>query len=142
MMFKRTGLMASVVLFLLLSQAFAGEDSLKNKAVPVFEIVKWQSRQGVVDHKMISAVERMAPDIQTLPGFIHQTLYKSVSGEWVAIYYWETEEDAHASNTSMAGKGSFKALMALIEPESVFIEVMHPLQLSGNTLFQAGQEIQ
>lgn len=105
-----------------------------NKAA-VFEIVKWQSKEEVDDATMIKAVDAMTEDLRSLKGFLQQTLYKSPDGEWVDIYYWEIEEDAHASNTSMADKASFKRLIELIKPESVSIEVMHPLQSSGDITF-------
>jgi len=87
------------------------------------------------DQAMIDAVNVMVVDLKSLKGFLHQSLYKNSNQEWVDIYYWETEEDAHASNTSMADKVSFKNLIALIEPNSVSIEVLHQLQSSGKQSF-------
>ena len=102
---------------------------------PVFEVVKWKSKSDVNDKVMIDAVNAMVVDLKILKGFLHQSLYKNSSDEWVDVYYWETEEDAHASNTSMADKASFKKLIELIEPNSVSIEVMHQLQSSGEQSF-------
>lgn len=102
---------------------------------PVYEIVKWKSKSDISDQTMIDVVNAMVVDLKILKGFLHQSLYKNSSEEWVDIYYWETEEDAHASNTSMADKASFKSLIKLIEPNSVSIEVMHQLQSSGEQSF-------
>ena len=99
------------------------------------EILEWKSKSGVTDSQMIRAVDAMVGDIQTLKGFLNQSLYKDSSGNWVDIYYWESELDAHNSNESMANKESFKQLIELIEPESVTIEVMPSLQQSGNIVF-------
>ncbi|MEE9342318.1 MAG: hypothetical protein V3V12_01645 [Gammaproteobacteria bacterium] len=97
----------------------------------MLEIVKWRAKEIVNDESMIEAVNVMASDLKLLQGFLHQSLYKSPNGEWVDMYYWETEEDAHASNTGMADKASFIHLIALIEPESVAIDVMQEMQSSG-----------
>ena len=103
--------------------------------IPVFETVKWKSKSSIRDEIMIDAVNAMVVDLKTLKGFIHQSLYKTSNEEWVDVYYWETEEDAHASNVSMANKSSFKNLIGLIEPESVSIEILHQLQSSGKNSF-------
>ncbi|NOZ54363.1 MAG: hypothetical protein GXP08_14735 [Gammaproteobacteria bacterium] len=106
-----------------------------NKANPVFEIVKWKSKPGVTDDEMITAINAMAADLKNLSGFLHQTLYKSLDGEWLDIYYWANEKNAHDSNHSMANKESFKNLIELIAPDTVSIEVIHQLQTSGKPLF-------
>jgi len=122
-------------MFLFFSQAIAGEVKLNNNT-PVFEILKWKSKENVSDESMIKAVDNMTADLKLLKGFLQQSLYKSPNGEWTDIYYWVTEEDAHASNASMADKESFKNLIKLIEPDSVTIEVMHQLQSSGSFSFK------
>ena len=120
--------------FIFCSQVLAEEISLSNNN-PVYEIVKWESKPDVSDKAMIDAVNAMVVDLKSLKGFLHQSLYKNSNEEWVDIYYWETEEDAHASNTSMADKASFKTLIDLIEPNTVSIEVLHQLQSSGDLSF-------
>lgn len=120
--------------FIFCSQVLAEEISLSNNN-PVYEIVKWESKPDVSDKAMIDAVSAMVVDLKSLKGFLHQSLYKNSNEEWVDIYYWETEEDAHASNTSMADKASFKTLIDLIEPNTVSIEVLHQLQSSGDLSF-------
>ena len=94
----------------------------------VLEIVKWRSNPQVSDEEMIAAVDAMVVDLKKLNGFLDQTLYKNHHGDWIDIYYWETEKDAHDSNTRMADKETFKNLIALIDTDSVSIEIMHPLQ--------------
>ncbi len=101
----------------------------------IFETVKWKSKSGIPDEKMIDAVNAMVLDLKSLKGFLHQSLYKDTNEVWVDVYYWETEEDAHASNVSMSDKASFKNLIDLIEPDSVSIEILHPLQSSGKHTF-------
>ncbi len=101
----------------------------------VYEILTWKSKSGVSDKKMIEAVDEMVVDLRTLDGFLHQTLYKNKDGTWVDVYYWKTEKDAIASNDAMANKDSLKSLMELIEPDSVTIEIMAPLQSSGQLSF-------
>lgn len=103
---------------------------------PIFEIVKWKGKDNITDEAMIAAVDAMTADLKSLKGFLHHSLYKAPNGEWIDIYYWETEADAHASNESMADKSSFTALIELIKPDSVSIEVMHALQSSGEMKFQ------
>ena len=105
--------------FIFCSQVLAEEGSL-NMGSPVYEIVKWKSKSNISNQTMIDAVNAMVVDLKTLEGFLHQSLYRNSDEEWVDIYYWETEENAHASNTSMADKASFKALIELIEPDSVY----------------------
>ncbi len=89
------------------------------------ELVKWRSKPDVSAATMIAAVDRLLPDLQKLPGFISQTLYQGKDGLWVDLYFWETEEQAIASLGLMEGKTSFSELMALIEPDSVTIDLMH-----------------
>jgi hypothetical protein len=101
----------------------------------IFETVKWKSKSGVPDKKMIDAVNSMVIDLKGLKGFLHQSLYKDFNEVWVDVYYWETEEDAHASNVSMGDKASFKNLIDLIELDSVSIEILHQLQSSGRHTF-------
>ena len=91
---------------------------------PIAELVAWRSMENVEDREMIAAVEAILPDLKTLPGFISQTLYKDDQGRWVDLYYWDSREEAIASNDLMAPKESFARLMALIEPDSVTIELL------------------
>jgi len=106
-----------------------------NESSPVFEILKWKSKNGVSDKIMIEAVNSMVEDLKALKGFLNQTLYKDSNGFWVDIYYWETEQDAHASNECMADKVSFNNLIENIESDSISMEVLKPLQRSGVVSF-------
>ena len=92
----------------------------------IMELVKWQSSDGVSDIEMITAVDGILPDLQTLPGFISQTLYKDSDGIWVDVYLWETKEQAIASNDLMADKPTFTKLMSLLTPETISIEFLYP----------------
>ncbi len=126
--------LVTLLLFVLVTSIpnFAyGEDRMNN----VYEILTWKSKSGVSDKKMIEAVDEMVVDLRTLDGFLHQTLYKNKDGTWIDVYYWKTEKDAIASNDAMANKDSLKSLMELIEPDSVTIEIMAPLQSSGQLSF-------
>ena len=133
-MLKSFKFIMATAAFIFCSQVLAEEISLSNNN-PVYEIVKWESKPDVSDKAMIDAVNAMVVDLKSLKGFLHQSLYKNSNEEWVDFYYWETEEDAHASNTSMADKASFKTLIDLIEPNTVSIEVLHQLQSSGDLSF-------
>lgn len=97
----------------------------------VVEIVKWKSKDGVDDKNMILAVDKMLPDLKKLPGFIHQSLYKNKNNEWVDVYFWETEDEAHNSNSLMENKESLKNLLDLIDLDSVTMEIYTSLQASG-----------
>lgn len=134
-MLKLRSATLSVAIFLFCVPAIYGENMLNSKS-PVFEIVKWKPKETVSDERMIEAVNDMTEDLKSLKGFLQQTLYKSSNGEWVDIYYWETEKDAHASNASMADKESFKELITLIKPESVTIEIMQEQQSSSKLSFE------
>ncbi|KAB7610209.1 hypothetical protein F9L33_15055 [Amylibacter sp. SFDW26] len=92
----------------------------------VMELVKWQSQNNVLDIDMVNAVDGILPDLEKLPGFISQVLYKDSNGTWVDIYLWKTEEQAIASNDLMADKQSFIKLMSLLKPETVSIEFLYP----------------
>jgi len=107
------------------------------KSTQVFEILKWKSKQGVTDEAMISSVNDMVVDLEKLSGFLHQSLYKNSANEWVDIYYWETEKDAHDSNAGMADKESFKQLIDLIDADTISMEVLPKLQSSGQLNFNA-----
>ena len=133
-MLKSFKFVVAVVAVIFCSHVLAEEVSLNNHN-PVFEILKWKSKSDISDEAMVNAVNAMVVDLKNLKGFLHQSLYKNPNDEWVDIYYWETEEDAHASNTGMADKVSFKNLIELIEPNSISIEVMHQLQSSGKQSF-------
>jgi len=91
----------------------------------VAELVKWQANANVSDAQMVEAVDGLLPDLQQLPGFINQTLYKDKDGIWVDLYFWETEEQAIASNGLMANKASFANLMSLLDLKSVSIEFLY-----------------
>jgi len=97
----------------------------------VTEVLSWQAKANVSDQDMINAVEGLLADLKTLPGFLFQNLSKDSKGRWVEVYFWQTEEDAHNSNSLMADKASMVNLMELIEIESISMEVMSPLQDSG-----------
>ncbi|KJZ14881.1 hypothetical protein TW85_07255 [Marinomonas sp. S3726] len=97
----------------------------------VTEVLSWQAKANVSDQDMINAVEGLLADLKTLPGFLFQNLSKDSKGRWVEVYFWQTEVDAHNSNSLMADKTSMVNLMGLIEIESISMEVMSPLQDSG-----------
>ncbi|MFD2204990.1 hypothetical protein [Kiloniella antarctica] len=94
------------------------------------EILTWESQPDVTDLEMINAVQAMVPDLKKLPGFRYQSLSKNGKGQWVEIYYWDTAEDAHNSNDSMADKPSLQQLLGLIDVKSLTMEVFAPLQES------------
>lgn len=123
-----------IVSYFMTTFSYAQEN--KNMSQNVYEILKWQSKVGVTDADMIAAVNDMVKDLKTLNGFLNQTLYKDKNGAWVDIYYWATEADAVASNDAMAGKASFVKLIDLIAPDSVSLEIMKPLQTSGDMVFK------
>ena len=103
--------------------------------MPVFEILTWRSAAAVDDSDMIDAMTNFGDVVKDLPGFIHQSLYKNAAEQWVCIYFWETEEEAHASNDAVADLDVFQALMKLIQPDSVTMEVLPPLQSSHSLGF-------
>ncbi len=90
----------------------------------VVELVKWKAKPAVSNDGMVSAVNGILPDLETLPGFISQTLYIDDEEYWVDLYHWETHEQGVASNDLMAARPSFQALMGLIDPASVSIEFL------------------
>ncbi len=92
----------------------------------VMELVKWQALPKISNQAMVAAVDGLLPDLQMLPGFINQTLYRDKDGIWVSLYFWETEKNGVASNELMAPKASFIKLLALIEPTSIEIEFFSP----------------
>jgi len=95
---------------------------------PVYETVRWLANKGVDKQQMIQAMTRLSNDLKNLPGFIEQTLYQRENNEWLAIYYWKTEQQAHDSNLLVAEKDSFIQLVSLIQADSIEIEVLSPLQ--------------
>lgn len=95
------------------------------------EIVKWKSKQGIGESQTIEAVNNMVSDLQECDGFIHQALYK-IGDVWCDLYYWKNEQCAHQSNEFMGKKDSLRNLMALIDIETVSIEVSEPKQSSGD----------
>ncbi len=101
----------------------------------VTEILRWQAQTDVSDQQMIVAMGAMLPDLKTLPGFLFQNLSKNYQGRWVAVYFWQTAEDAHNSNTLMANKQSMANLMQLLHADSIEMEVMEPLQDSATLSF-------
>jgi len=102
---------------------------------PVFEILTWQAAENINEDKMLDAVTIFSQEVKSLPGFLHQALYKRDNGEWVCTYYWQTEQNAHDSNKSVAHWHSFNTLMTLIKPETVTMEVFACLQQSGEISF-------
>ncbi|MEZ8129686.1 hypothetical protein [Enterovibrio norvegicus] len=101
----------------------------------VVETVTWQAKQGVSTEDMSAAIDDMLVDLKTLPGFLHESLCQASNGDWMQLYYWETEHDAHQSNALMADKASFVQLLSLIVPESVAINVYAPVQASSGIVF-------
>jgi L-lactate utilization protein LutB len=101
----------------------------------VTEILSWNAKAGVSDQQMITAMQTMLPDLKNLPGFLFQNLSKDAKDRWVAVYFWQTAEDAHNSNVLIANKKSMTALMQLLHAETIEMEVMEPLQGSGTLLF-------
>jgi hypothetical protein len=66
---------------------------------------------------------------------LQQTLYKNGTNDWVCIYYWESEQQAHDSNAAVAETPSFQNIMALIAVNSITMEVMSSRQGCGRPLF-------
>jgi len=104
--------------------------------VPIFEILTWQSATGVTDNKMINTMNQFSKVVAKLPGFLYQSLYKNSEGQWICIYFWETEQEAHASNGIVAETKAFDDLMSIIQKDSVTIEVLSSLQDSGIVEFK------
>ena len=100
----------------------------------VIEIVSWNAKRDVSDEEMCQALAAMVPDLKSLPGFQYQLAGKDSNGRWVDVYYWDSAKDAHASNDLMADKESLAVLLALVELESVCIEVIEPQQVSSDTI--------
>lgn len=97
----------------------------------ILEILTWKAiSPDISDDEMIAAAAGMVPDLKMLKGFQRQSLYKDSNGTWVDVYYWDSEADARASNDAMAGKASLARLIAMIEPGSITMEIMPPLQSS------------
>lgn len=92
----------------------------------IVELVKWRSKEGIEDDKMIAAVDGILPDLKALPGFISKTLCKDDSGFWVDLYSWETRAQAETSNDLMAPRPAFQALMDLVDPSSISITFLSP----------------
>jgi len=124
------GLLSVILVFVTVMPS--AESSQNNKERPVvLEILTWKAKSpDVSDGEMIAAVAEMVPDLKMLKGFQSQRLYKDSHGTWVDVYYWDSEEDAHASNDAMADKTSLARLIALIAPGSITIEVMTAVQSS------------
>ncbi|PML77408.1 hypothetical protein [Enterovibrio norvegicus] len=101
----------------------------------VVETVLWQAKQGVSTEDMSAAIDDMLVDLKTLQGFLHETLCQASNGDWMQLYYWETEHDAQQSSALMADKASFVQLLSLIAPESVEINVYTPVQVSSEIAF-------
>lgn len=99
------------------------------------EVLTWRAKAGISDTQMVEAVEAMVVDLKKLPGFEYQALFKVDDNLWKEVYFWKTEHDAHRSNELMADKNTFKVLMALIEPDSVTMEVAPILQQSSEVTF-------
>lgn len=91
----------------------------------VVELVKWKSNSGVSDADMVAAMNGILPDVKMLPGFGRMDLYKDKDDNWVAVYVWDSEEEAHASNDLMAEKPSFARLITLADVSSISIEILH-----------------
>jgi len=131
----RLSLLSMIIVFM--GVASSAESSERNMdKVAVLEILTWKAKSpSVSDSQMIAAVENLVEDLRAVKGFLNQTLYKDSDGTWVDIYYWESEHDAHASNDAMADKASLAKLIELIEPGSISLKVMMPVQSSGTINF-------
>ncbi|MGH1427783.1 MAG: hypothetical protein ACRBEE_07575 [Arenicella sp.] len=103
---------------------------------PIFEILTWRSKPNVSDITMANVMNEFGQTVEKLPGFLHQALYKNAPQEWLCIYYWQTEQNAHDSNDAVANEPSFHALMSLIEEGSVTMNVLPALQSQGQLGFQ------
>jgi len=104
---------------------------------PIFEMLIWQSAVHVNDSEMIRAMARFSEVVETLPGFLYQSLYKNAASQWVCIYFWSTEKEAHESNELVANTVEFGESMALIEKDSITMEVFSALQFTGHVKFGA-----
>ncbi|QEQ96327.1 hypothetical protein [Neptunomonas concharum] len=98
---------------------------------PIFEILTWKSAPNVTEKNMIDSMSRFGNLVSTLPGFLHQSLYKRRDETWVCVYFWETEQQAHDSNDLVAGTPEFSELISLIEEGSITMEVLTALQERG-----------
>lgn len=107
----------------------------------IVETVSWTAKTGVEAEQMLDAVEKMVPDLQKVPGFRYQSLSlkesiqgdnsENTSSQWLQLYYWDTVETAHNSNSIMAPTNSLNHLISLIEPDSIAIDIFTPLQQSS-----------
>ncbi|MGH1487481.1 MAG: hypothetical protein ACRBCI_14800 [Cellvibrionaceae bacterium] len=102
---------------------------------PIFEILTWRSATSVADDEMINTMAQFGEVVKGLPGFIHQSLYKNADDQWVCIYFWQREEDAHGSNQAVANLPIFGELMSLIKKDSITMEVLSALQSNSGVSF-------
>ncbi|MCF6325492.1 MAG: hypothetical protein L3J89_14435 [Gammaproteobacteria bacterium] len=100
----------------------------------VIEIVSWKTKPGVADKEIEAALVAMVPDLNALPGFLYQSAGKGSQGRWVDVYYWDSVKDAHASNELIADKASLATLLALVELDTICMEVIEPVQASSDTV--------
>ncbi len=98
---------------------------------PVFEILTWTTTDTTKDQDMVDSMAAFSERVKTLPGFLHQSLYKNANAQWVCIYFWKSEAEAHASNAAVANMKEFNELMRLIKKESITMEVLTSLQSCG-----------
>ncbi|WP_374334593.1 hypothetical protein [Leeia sp.] len=89
----------------------------------VLEIIQWQAQPGVTDAAMVAAMQALLPDLQQLEGFISKTMYRNAD-LWCELYQWQSEADAQQSNVRMADQASLQALLALVQPDTISIQIM------------------
>jgi hypothetical protein len=125
-----------IIIILSFVSAVNADDHVTSGDKPVIEILKWKSKAGVSDERMVESVNNMVVDLKSLDGFLHQSLYKSSDGVWIDVYYWNSKEDADLSSVRMSDKKSYKELVDLIELESIKIDVMEEIQSSESLIFE------
>lgn len=101
----------------------------------IYETVTWKANTDVSDEAMIEAATTFSHTIRSLPGFLHQALYKNGEQDWVSVYYWATETDAKHSNDAVANDPHFLQLLSLIQSESIVITLYTPVQQKGQLAF-------
>ena len=99
--------------------------------VGIVEVVQFKAKPGVSDAQICAAADALQRDVEHFPGYMHRRLLKSEDGQWLDMVDWTGLDEALRAAEAIMARPSAQDFMELVEPESITMLHLAPVQVYG-----------
>lgn len=93
-----------------------------NSPTTVLEIVHFKLHENASDAQLADTHPAIDTFLHQQPGFLYRSLSQQDCGEYIDIVYWESLEAAKAASDALMENDAGKAMLALIDMDSVVMQ--------------------